>query len=368
MPVTASATPACSPSSMCSSREEADACRALRRQNTECNVLGGTCTSGGIENEPSPISKVATDNTNGQVPTTGPGSNATSSLSLVRHAAPTIPTVRGGFGGILRRISKNLGFGNSRQPKGSPDPREGDHENVALSSTAALSELGSDENREGREDVRRRHASRGSGDGGHSKIDSRSGAAKVLDNLEVTTKADSTDLAIVPVAATRHASSDFSSSGGREDGKASSHSCSKGNSDERHVQMRDDNPETKRTEGRSARNTPRTLTKSDSANQRHGDPPRSKTVRDMLLGDGSPLRELGDFMGLNRRSEPVTPLTWATHQELSKLLKYFPRGHGRPFGDSYTLGKALGSGGFAEVKSGTAKMHTFHASTGTPID
>lgn len=67
-------------------------------------------------------------------------------------------------------------------------------------------------------------------------------------------------------------------------------------------------------------------------------------------------RKLSDMLGIgaHKSNEGTTDagLDWKPHEEILKLLGYRPRGHGRPFTDSYTLSGVLGMGGFGVVREG----------------
>lgn len=64
-------------------------------------------------------------------------------------------------------------------------------------------------------------------------------------------------------------------------------------------------------------------------------------------------RKLDDLLRLGARTSNGTAvLDWKPHEKVSKILGYRPRGHGRPFTDSYTLSEVLGRGGFGVVREG----------------
>lgn len=68
-------------------------------------------------------------------------------------------------------------------------------------------------------------------------------------------------------------------------------------------------------------------------------------------------RKLSDMLGLGTRTSSsssggTAALDWKPHEKILKMLDYRPRGHGRPFTDSYTLSGELGRGGFGVVREG----------------
>lgn len=76
-----------------------------------------------------------------------------------------------------------------------------------------------------------------------------------------------------------------------------------------------------------------------------------------LLGVGcsgeNPLRKLSKKFVFGQASDSTAPVEWQAHQELSRKLKYLPRGAQRgSFAERYDLGEVLGAGGFAEVFAG----------------
>lgn len=90
--------------------------------------------------------------------------------------------------------------------------------------------------------------------------------------------------------------------------------------------------------------------------------PRPESVSGNAVSESSPLRMLSKMLGLNRGSVSAAPLEWRPYEDISRNLAYFPRGRGRAFAESYELGAVLGSGGFAEVKSGAKKgVRLFHS-------
>lgn len=227
-----------------------------------------------------------------------------------------------GFGGMLRKASRKLGFGDGGMPKRSSGTRRCDHEG-ASASTVISSDVGSDDG----EAKERRSLRQGS--------DDREGG---VSEMIISHKKTSSDSA-AKTSATRHSVeygvAALSSSGG--DGRGP---CTKSNSSERP----DKKPPKTTNEKGGKSDADRKASSTASA--------RSNSYQFNLLGGDNPLRKLSKLMGLNRASVSVAPPEWKAYQELSRKLDYFPRGHNRSFTESYVLGDVLGAGGFAEVKSG----------------
>lgn len=71
-------------------------------------------------------------------------------------------------------------------------------------------------------------------------------------------------------------------------------------------------------------------------------------------------RKISGMMGLGGRSSGggTAVLDWKPHEKILKMLGYRPRGHGRPFTESYTLQGELGRGGFGVVREGKDNLGT----------